>query len=55
MNKFEQIKQMNIDEMAKELMLVANWNPKDKAKAEKIYGKNNPELYKMILQSEVVK
>lgn len=53
MNKYEQIKNMTLEEMARELMLVANWNPKDKEHAEKIFGKNNVELYIKILKDEV--
>jgi len=49
MNKYEQIKTMNIEEMAHELMLCANWDKKDKTKAEKIFGKNNVDLYLAIL------
>ena len=30
---------MSVDGMAEELMKVANWSKKDKAKAEKVFGK----------------
>lgn len=53
MNKYEQIKNMTLEEMAHELMLVANWNTKHKENAEKIFGKNNVELYIKILKDEV--
>lgn len=53
MNKYEQIKQMSLEEMAQEFMLCANWNPKDKVQAEKVFGKNNIELFIAILSKEV--
>ena len=53
MNKYEQIKQMTIEEMAHELMLCANWDKKYKSKADKIFGKNNIDLYIEILSKEV--
>jgi len=54
MNKYEQIKTMTIEDMAKEFMLAANWDKKDKAKADKIFGKNNVDLYIEILSKEVI-
>ena len=53
MNKYEQLKQISLEEMAVELMAVANWDKKDKAKADKIFGKNNPNLYIEILKMKV--
>lgn len=53
MNKYEEIKSMTIEEMANEFMLVANWDKKDKAKADKIFGKDNVGLYITLLSKEV--
>jgi len=53
MNKYEQFKSMTLEEMAHELMLVANWDKKDKAKADKIFGKDNIDLYITLLSKEV--
>lgn len=53
MNKYEQIKQMSLEEMAHEFMMCANWDKEQKAKAEKVFGKNNIDLYIAILQDEI--
>lgn len=53
MNKYEQIKQMTLEEMAREFMLCANWDKKQKARAEKVFGKNNIDMYIAILEDEV--
>lgn len=53
MKKYEQVKNMTLEEMAQEFMLCANWDKKDKVKAEKIFGKNNIDLYIEILSKEV--
>lgn len=35
MNNYERIKNLNIEEMAEEIRLIANWDKKQKSKANK--------------------